>query len=173
MSKEVRNTVTDSDINKIEIIRDSIIFNPTPNMRKAKAKFYSRTDGVIGTPNNSSAAMVSKLIDEPAVIKWWGTPGFREWFFNSEESKERLEYLFMLALDTAENVLLDPDANASAKVQMIKVLSSLAGKDRKDNEKLLDERIQKMDAAQLREYIKIQAPKLLEAEDSDIPEIEE
>ena len=164
MSKEIRNTVRDADINKLQVIRDEIIFSPTPSQRRAKARYYTRSDGLLGNPANSSAQIVANVCQDPAIIKWWAVPGFREWFFNSEETKERLEYLFMLALDTAEAVLLDEGANANAKVQMIKVLAGLSGRDNRDKEKLLDEQIQKMDMKQLKEFIRTQAPKLLEAE---------
>lgn len=167
MAKEVKNSITEADINKLSIIRDEVIFSPSPAQRRAKAKYYTRADGLLSANIEETAMGVSRFVDEPAIVKWWGQPGFREWFFNSEETKERLEYLFMLALDTAEFVLLDPDANASAKVQMIKVLAGLSGKDKEVGEKVLDERIQKMNAEQLREFIKAQVPKVLEDKQTD------
>lgn len=173
MSKEVRNTVSDSDINKLSIIRDELVFNPSASQRKAKAKYYLRSDGILAKEVNATAQGVSKFIDEPAVIKWWSQPGFREWFFNANEAKERLEYLFMLALDTAEAVLLDDKANANAKVQMIKVLATLSGRDKDSKEKLLDEQIQRMTAEQLREFIKTKAPKYIEDKEGNESESDE
>lgn len=164
MSKEIRNTVTDADINKLKVIKEELVFSPSPTQRRAKARYWARSEGLLGNPKNTSAQLVSSYINEPAIQKWWGAPGFKEWFFNEQETKERLEYLFMLALDTAEHVLLDENANANAKVQMIKVLAGLAGKDSSKDSKLLDENIQRLNAEQLREYIRENAPKLLDKE---------
>lgn len=165
MGKEVRNSsIETADINALKDARKSLIFSPNHAQRKAKAKFWTRMDTGLGSPNLMSAAIVSEIIGEAAVKKWWSLPGFREWFFNEQEAKERLEYLFMLALDSAEYILLDENANASAKVQMIKVLAALSGKDQEREQKLLDEKIQKMDMKQLQEYIKRTAPKLIEGE---------
>jgi len=166
MSKEIRNTVSDADISKLEVIKDAVVFLPSPAQRRAKARFQARSEGMITRSANTSAQSVSSITGEPGVIKWWAVPGFREWFFNEQETKERLEYLFMLALDAAEEVLLNPEANASAKVNMIKVLAILAGKDQSKDQRVLDDSIQRMTPAQLREYIKQKAPKVLESDDN-------
>jgi hypothetical protein len=165
LSKEIKNSISDSDLSKIEVIRDAVIFTPTAAQRRAKSKFMVKSDGVLGSPDQSNARLIAQFTGEAGVVKWYSQPGFKEWFFNSEENKERMEYLFSLALDTAENILFDENANAGAKVQLIKLLATLAGKDPSSSEaKLLDDSIQRMNSEQLKEYIQTQAPKVISIE---------
>jgi uncharacterized protein with HEPN domain len=89
-----------------------------------------------------------------SLKEWWGEAGFKEWFLNREEGREKLEYLFMRALDAAEDILNDPNAQASARVNMIKVIGELANKfPSKYQEKFSDEDINRMDEKQLRNYL--------------------
>lgn len=56
------------------------------------------------------------------VKNWWTNPGFQDWFFNRDTVYSQMTYLKDLALQTAEDILRDPDANSSAKVNMIKTV---------------------------------------------------
>jgi hypothetical protein len=142
-----------------------IVFLPTPNQRAIKARFWKRLDHL--APKEITKALAVQIAG-PGISRWWDSPGFREWFSNKEEAAERLEYLYMLALDTAEELLLNPDAQASAKVNLIKILAQLAGKEPQKEVKFADEAIGKMSREQLEAYIRTNAPKLLKAE----PEVE-
>jgi len=135
-------------------VMEDILFSPNPVQRKAKARFWSRYEPNPIGDGNVSLEMVQRVTGDPSTKRWWGLPGFKEWFLNAEESRERLEYLFNVALDTAESILVDPDANDNAKVQMIKVIAQLAGKEpTRREEKFLDAEIQKMSESQLRAYL--------------------
>lgn len=171
MSKVPKNTSGLTAIDKLANLKDDLLFLPSPVHRRAKSKFWARHDSLLGGPGTPSAAEVMEITGEPGIKKWWSVPGFKEWFLNKDEARERLEYLYMIALDSAESVLLDPDANANAKVQMVKVIAQLAGKEPEKTTKYVDEDIQKLTPEKLKEYIKKHAPKHLkvagEPEDSE------
>lgn len=94
-----------------------------------KAQFWTR---VADNPLFSGAvtsAMARQVLDSEYVAQAWKKPGFKEWFSNKDEYRERLEYLFSKALDAAEEILLNQDIKAqSARVNMIKSISELASK---------------------------------------------
>jgi len=63
------------------------------------------------------------------IQKWWPVQGFREWFLNVDEQRQKLEYLFDLALDAARDIITNDDPKTqSARVQMIKSVAELANK---------------------------------------------
>lgn len=136
-----------------------LVFVPAPNMRAAKAKFWKRIDFDASLADAVSAASIVQITNEPRVTGWWNQKEFQEWFLNKEEANERIEYLYMLWMDKAEELLLDPMANHNAIVQLGKIISQLSG--RGEQEKVSDENIQKMTKQQLQAYIQKLAPKLL------------
>jgi hypothetical protein len=166
MSKKIINTPitekTDTEISKkandskqLTQLADKVIFTPSKTQQKVKARFWTRfTPGPFANPNKIPLALAQEVTGSASLKKWWDEPGFLEWFVNREEARERLEYLFMLALGTAEDLLTDEKAQASAKVNMIKVLAELANKfPSKTQEKYLDDDINKMDEAELKMYL--------------------
>lgn len=150
-------------VDALAAAQQDLIFVPNPAQRKAKARFWSHYEqfGAAG-PDKQTALQITR---EPAINRWWALPGFQEWFRNEDESKERLRYLWEIALDAAEEILLNPDTQPSARVNMIKIIGNLAGKEPDKGEpKFLDTEIQKMDSQRLLDYVKKHAKKLLEAE---------
>jgi hypothetical protein len=142
------------------------VFNPTPSMRKCKAKLLVALEG------NPSASLETitlqhalQLTKVTTLEKWWIKPGFKDWLRNAEEFKSSLEYLCNLGMETAEDILTADDARSvNAKVSLIKILLEAGGKINRQKEvKLLDEAIAKMDKHQLEEYLK-KAKKLKVAE---------
>ena len=69
-----------------------------------------------------------QLTGNAKLKTWWGLPGFVRWFSNREEYRQRLDYLAMLALDTAEEILCDREAHPSARTAMAKLVIEAAGK---------------------------------------------
>ena len=157
MSKIVKNS---SEIKSLEAIKEDLVFLPSPNHRRAKSKFWSRYSD-LADGGEVSLASALQLTKEPQLAKWWNLPGFKDWFLNKDEARERLEYLWYLGMDAMEAIFLDPEANHNAKVNAFKQIASLAGKEPNKNEKYADEDIQKMDAAKLKAYIIKNAPKLV------------
>jgi hypothetical protein len=59
----------------------------------------------------------------------WAQPGFKEWFFNKDSYRHKIDYLFGLALDAAEEILVNNDPKVQgARVQLIRALSEIAGR---------------------------------------------
>jgi hypothetical protein len=161
MSKEIKNSTR---LEAIPQLAGEVVFLPSPNHRRVKSKFWTRFDSLTGSVSSVSMQQAMGITGESNLKKWWDQPGFKEWFLNMDESRERLEYLFMIALDAAEQVLLDPEANANAKVNLIKVLAQLAGKEPNKQEQFIDMRIQKMGPDQLKEFIMSRTEKLNKSE---------
>jgi ABC-type branched-subunit amino acid transport system ATPase component len=98
-----------------------------------------------------------------AISRWWSLPGFKEWFRNADEFRQRLEYLANLSLDALEYVLVDPKAQSSAKVNAAKLLMEVARKmpSKVAQERFLDEAIAGMSAKQLEEFVQKKSQQLL------------
>lgn len=169
-TKEITKVIKESGKKTLPALADEVIFSPTPRQRQIKAKFWSRFQpGPFANPDNLSMADVQAVARCSSLKEWWPKPGFKEWFMNREEAREKLEYLFMKALSTAEDLLDDPAAQASAKVNMIKVISELANKfPSKFEQKFSDEAINKMDEKQLKHYLERKGVSIKEEQVIDV-----
>lgn len=140
----------------IELAAGELTYLPTPEQRKSKSAFWVRfNENPICEPAEISLSIALRFAGDSRLSRWWSQEGFKEWFRNQEEFRQRLEYLVNLSLDSLENVLIDPKAQSSAKVNAAKLLMEVARKmpPRGAVEKYLDEKIAEMDRKQLEEYI--------------------
>jgi len=140
-----------------EIITD-ITFIPTPEQRRVKAVLWTAlTDNPAHDTARITRDLAVQLTGDSRVGRWWDKEaGFRDWLQNKDEFRQRVEYLTQMALDTLEGVLASQDAKtASARVNAAKLLLEVANKMPQKYQKEIyhDERIQKMSANELREYI--------------------
>lgn len=104
-------------------------FKPTKKDRELKARFWVRfsEDPFADRETYSKRAMAERLTG--AKLTRWDEEGFADWFFNRDEHRHKIEYLFGLSLDAAEEILLNNDPKVQgARVQLIRALSELAGK---------------------------------------------
>ena len=155
---------------KLEQILDDLIFIPTPAQRKAKARYWVRAKQATFTDMGPTLPEVTRVIKDRRIPAWWQEPGFKEWFRNEEEFKERMEYIANLALDTVEEILGNPSARESARMAAAKLAIEVAGKMPKaDIQQFADAKINNMDAGQLRDFIQQTAPKLLELKKAEEP----
>jgi hypothetical protein len=143
------------DINKIlAAAQTDLVFAPTPDMRRVKAAFWSKTrDNPNLVDSASTLTSIQQTVSDKRLTKWWSLPGFSEWFQNGEEYRERMEYLADLALDALEQVLVDPDANASAKVASAKLVLEAASKMPTKDEAAPASRLETMSRAELEAYV--------------------
>lgn len=105
-------------------------FEPTLGQRRAKANFWTawQEDPTVD-PELMTADTAARLAGNRTVRRWWSEPGFKAWFMNKEEQRQRMEYLFELSMDAAESILTNEDPKAQgARVQLIKHMSELADK---------------------------------------------
>lgn len=144
------------DINKILAAASTdLTFSPTPDMRRAKAAFWSRVaDAPALDSGPVTLAAAQQIGADKRLAKWWTLPGFQEWFQNREEFRERLEYLADIALDSLEQVLSDPDANASAKVASAKLVLEAASKMPKKIEDSPATRLEALSRSELEDYVR-------------------
>jgi hypothetical protein len=107
-----------------------VIFQPTEPQRKLKATLLAKlADNPLYDLASLSLAQVQELTSNSSVHKWWSTPGFSDWLLDKNENRAKLEYLFSLALEAAEQILMNTDPKAQgSRVAMIKTLAELAGK---------------------------------------------
>lgn len=156
MSKEVKNSVTPEPSTGLKDLAEAVLFTPNPAHKKLKGKFWSRfMPGPLINIDSMSAVDAIEITKDPRLQKLWSQPGFKDWFLNRDENRERLEYLFTLALDTAEEILSNPDTNPGARVNMVKVVGELANKfpNKWQQEKFTDDEINKMSELQLKSWL--------------------
>lgn len=142
--------------NIISVAAHELIFIPTPSQRQVKARLVVRlADNPMIELSAITLAEAQQLTGSSQLKDWWGKPGFREWFLDQNEYRQRLEYLFSLALDAAEEILLSTDIKVQgARVAMIKLLAELSNKTPKDAPvKYKDEAIGKMSQAELEAFL--------------------
>lgn len=166
--------------------RDLVTFQPRPEHRRARANFWSNWELAGGntlpdaqnSPENRSGepgrgagqgdvnlAMALRYGGDSRISQWWDLPGFRDWFTNSEEFRQRVEYIAQLALDELEGVLTDPAARSGDKLTAAKMALEVGGKfpGRKGDSsegKYADEHIAAMSRAELETYVSRQIAKL-------------
>lgn len=151
-------------------------FRANSEQRRLKARFWIvYNENPLIDIRDITATDISKIVQDHRVQHWFSVPGFKSWFLNTMESRERLEYLFDLALDTAEEILLDTDPKtASAKVNMIKVVAELASKYPKHQEqKFADASIANMSKEQLDDFLQRQGVEVRRVVEISSPSREE
>lgn len=111
----------------------SVVYTPSPDDRKLKAEFWVKAREIIGfsPANGLTLSDACRLVSEPKrLMTAWKKQGFKEWFANGDEQRQRLEYAFEIGVEALLNdVILNPDPKtASAKVNAVKLLAELARK---------------------------------------------
>lgn len=150
------NDDNNTPLNIIQTAASELVFIPTPSQRQVKARLITKlTDNPLLDVSSLTLAEAQQLTNSAQLKDWWGRPGFKEWFLDQNEYRQRLEYLFSLALDAAEEILLSTDARSqSARVSMVKLLAELANKlPREATVRYADEAIGKMDKAQIEAFL--------------------
>tara|TARA_R110000868_G_scaffold272607_2_gene531840 strand:- start:405 stop:962 length:558 start_codon:yes stop_codon:yes gene_type:complete len=125
-----RKSVMDSNGTPLEDLVEEVVFRPLEEHRKLKSRFLSRiADNPLVDSSSISLAEVQRILGTATVGKYWNLPGFQEWFLNTGEYQERLESLFALALDAAQDILMNQDPKAqSSRAAMVRTMAELAGK---------------------------------------------
>lgn len=130
-----------------------VTFNPSARQSKIKASFWSRHPRGLAA-EDMTVANVMAIVKDPGMQDWWGKPGFQDWFFNQEEGKEKLNYLFIKAIDTCENILDDERANANAKVKVLELVAKLLDKfPNPHKHQFADDDVNKMSEAELEKFL--------------------
>lgn len=130
MSNGRKSSLPDELKAPLERLSEELIYQPTDQDKRLKAQFWLKAaDNPFITPDSITIDDVRNILNREISGSTWARPGFKEWFVNKDESRQRLEYLFNLALDAAEQIIMNTDPKAqSARVNMIKVIADLGGK---------------------------------------------
>lgn len=142
---------------KMVQIVDELVFTPTYEQVQVKAAFWAKfsANPLVDT-SKIGLTTVQKFVNDPRIERWWTHRGFQEWFLNEEEFAQRIQAIAFLGLGALEDILTNPDANPSARVNAAKLALEAANKMPQKWQKIqyLDDSIQKMDQAQLENYLR-------------------
>lgn len=140
------------------IFHEDLSFQPSPIQQSLKAQFWARfIPGPLDDPKKLTLPLVQSIVNDAKLKRYWNLPGFKEWFSNQNENVERVEYLWAVGLDAAEQILRDSSTNPAVKVNLLKLLADVTGrlssKNRPVEEKYADEAINKMSQDELKEWL--------------------
>jgi hypothetical protein len=113
--------------------------------------------------------LVMELTKDRRVKAWAKEDGFLEWLQNKNEFRQRLERLIDVGLDTAMDILTNPEEKGASKVNLLKILLEVGNRFPSKTQvvKFADSSIDRMTPEQLdgflarSGYIKAAEPKLL------------
>jgi hypothetical protein len=150
------------DAESLGAVVEELIFTPTLLQKRLKAEFWvAYNDNPLVSLDQISLLEANTYVRTRKLNNWWSIPGFRDWFLNRSEYRERLEFLFNLSMDAIEEILLSTDPKVqSARVNAIKIIAELGNKYprgvNKGEGQYLDSAIASMDKAQLEVFLQKQ-----------------
>jgi len=136
-----------------KLINDT--FRPTESQKRAKAALMAALSDPMNSlidPKTISMTLAMRLTGVQTLNHWWQQPGFQAWFLNKEETKQKIKYLTDKALETAVQILDDPDPRtANAKVAILRTLMQYEAAEVQTK---TNTRFDSMDMQQLRGFLK-------------------
>ena len=136
-----------------KLINDT--FRPTESQKRAKAALMAALSDPMNSlidPKTISMTLAMRLTGVQTLNHWWQQPGFQAWFLNKEETKQKIKYLTDKALETAVQILDDPDpSTANAKVAILRTLMQYEAAEVQTK---TNTRFDSMDMQQLRGFLK-------------------
>lgn len=144
---------TGPDVIIAKLINDT--FRPTEAQKRAKAALMAALSDPMNSlidPKTISMTLAMRLTGVQTLNHWWQQPGFQAWFLNKEETKQKIKYLTDKALETAVQILDDPDPRtANAKVAILRTLMQYEAAEVQTK---TNTRFDSMDMQQLRGFLK-------------------
>lgn len=141
----------------VEVLATDLTYIPNAEQRKLKAAFWTRfRENPFCEARDIQKADIFQLTSDGRIDRWWTQPGFKEWFRNQEEFRERIEALAMSVLDRLTVIMESDDPKLSnAQVQAAKLLMEIAGKmpPKYAKEQYHDDKIARMSKAELESFI--------------------
>lgn len=107
-----------------------MLFEPSSAHRQVKAALWVvlSDNPIYADPDSLTAEDVARLVGNKKVLTWWQLPGFREWLFNKNELKAKVDTLFHHLLDSCYLIAVSADPKSfAAKVNLLKLLADLQG----------------------------------------------
>lgn len=141
------------DVIIAKLINDT--FRPTEAQKRAKAALMAALSDPMNSlidPKTIGMTLAMRLTGVQTLNHWWQQPGFQAWFLNKEETKQKIKYLTDKALETAVQILDDPDPRtANAKVAILRTLMQYEAAEVQTK---TNTRFDSMDMQQLRGFLK-------------------
>jgi hypothetical protein len=152
-SGPAENQQNGPDVIISKLINDT--FRPTEAQKRAKAALMAALSDPMNSlldPKTISMTLAMRLTGIQTLNTWWHQPGFQNWFLNKEETKQKIKYLTDKALETAVQILDDPDPRtANAKVAILRTLMQYEAAEVQTK---TNTRFDSMDMQQLRGFLK-------------------
>ena len=152
-SGPTENQQNGPDVIISKLINDT--FRPTEAQKRAKAALMAALSDPMNSlldPKTISMTLAMRLTGIQTLNTWWHQPGFQNWFLNKEETKQKIKYLTDKALETAVQILDDPDPRtANAKVAILRTLMQYEAAEVQTK---TNTRFDSMDMQQLRGFLK-------------------
>lgn len=106
------------------------IYDPSSRDREIKVRFWqAMEDNPMVDASLVTVAMAAKMTGSRNLEALWSKPGFKSWFLNDNEFRQRVDVLSSLALDAIEAVLKSDDPKGQgARVNAAKLLLEMANK---------------------------------------------
>jgi hypothetical protein len=145
----------DAMVNAIEELEHS--FEPNAAQRRIRAKLNVLViDNPLLSIEDMEPLQLAELLKEPRISRWWHVDGFKDWFTNRYDFKQRTEELIDKAYSALGRILDSDDPKmAGAQVNAAKMLVEVGNKlpSKIREVKFSDETINKMNPLQLEEYL--------------------
>ncbi len=141
------------------------VFSPTREMQQAKANYWSFfLTGDVSVSPRDTLESAQRYGRDSRIKEWWSKPGFRQWFSNKDEFRQRAEFLANNSLMHLEYILNDEKSKGSEKVAAIKLIMELSGKLKKADsaEQFADAKIAQMGREELEEFIRNKSRTLID-----------
>lgn len=152
-SGPAENQQNGPDVIISKLINDT--FRPTEAQKRAKAALMAALSDPMNSlldPKTIGMTLAMRLTGIQTLNTWWHQPGFQNWFLNKEETKQKIKYLTDKALETAVQILDDPDPRtANAKVAILRTLMQYEAAEVQTK---TNTRFDSMDMQQLRGFLK-------------------
>jgi hypothetical protein len=137
----------------LEAIIGGSVFIPSNRQIRARNQFYQRNPGEL--PPDLSGPLCVQMGAPGAILRWWATPGFSDWWTSPEWEKEESHRIMLQGMAEISRILQDTDAPPQIKLGAAKEAREIYSKlNVQKQEKFADEQINEMTKEQLADYIR-------------------
>lgn len=145
--------MTTSNKHLLEQVVAAAAFIPSNRQIRARGEFHKRNPpGTI--PPNLSVDQMPDYGAPAAIQKWWGTPGFSEWWTSPQWEIEESQRLLLQSMQRVSEILRDEENPATVIAAAREAREIYTKLNAAQVQKFSDEEIGKMDRTQLEEYIR-------------------
>jgi hypothetical protein len=137
----------------LSLVTEELTYIPSIDQRRLKSAFWARVGEDVQGP--LSLEEISQYVSDRRLSQWWHLSGFREWFLNKSEFRDRIEDLAYKMLDVLEEVATNPKQNGSSRIAAAKLVFEIAEKmpSRQQEARVLDVEIGKMSKHELEQFV--------------------